>query len=99
MKLMIIRKTVFFVLLITVTTMLSAQVRALDDFENREGWVFNKADGVGVSLSVEKGMSGNALRFDYDFTKGTGYGGIQKFFPIDLPDNYEFTFYVKAESP
>ena len=25
--------------------------------------------------------------------------GIQKLFPIDLPDNYEFTFYVKAESP
>ncbi len=36
---------------------------------------------------------------DYDFTKGTGYGGIQKLFPIDLPDNYEFTFYIKAESP
>ena len=26
--------------------------------------------------------------FDYDFTKGTGYGGIQKMFPIDLPENY-----------
>ncbi len=45
------------------------------------------------------GLNGNAIRFDYDFTKGTGYGGIQKFFPIDLPENFEFTFYLKAESP
>ena len=58
-----------------------------------------KSDGVTLNLSNEKGLTGNAIRFDYDFTKGTGYGGIQKLFPIDLPDNYEFTFYLKAESP
>ncbi len=96
---MIIRNTVFLVLLITMTTMLNAQVRTLDDFENKEGWSFNKSDGVTVSLSNEKGLTGDAIRFDYDFTKGTGYGGIQKLFPVDLPDNYEFSFYVKAESP
>jgi hypothetical protein len=79
--------------------MTSAQVRILDKFENKEGWTFNKSDGVTVSLSNEKGITGNAIRIDYDFTKGTGYGGIQKLFPVDLPENYEFTFYVKAESP
>ena len=59
----------------------------------------NKSDGVNLNLSTEKGFTGTAIRLDYDFTKGTGYGGIQKLFPIDLPDNYEFTFYLKAESP
>jgi hypothetical protein len=39
------------------------------------------------------------IRIDYDFTEGTGYGGIQKLFPIDLPENYEFTFWLRAESP
>ncbi len=96
---MIIRKTVFFVLLITSTAMLTAQVTTLDDFENKEGWNFNKSDGVTVSLTNEEGMNGNAIRFDYDFTKGTGYGGIQKLFPVDLPDNYEFSFYFRADSP
>jgi len=76
-----------------------AQAKTLDSFENKDGWNFIKSDGVNVSLTNEKGITGNAIRFDYDFTKGTGYGGIQKFFPIDLPDNYEFTFYLKAESP
>lgn len=77
----------------------SAQSISLDEFESMEGWSFIQSDGVNLNLSVEKGHTGNAIRFDYDFSKGTGYGGIQKFFPIDLPENYEFSFWVKAESP
>ncbi|MHC1707842.1 MAG: discoidin domain-containing protein [Bacteroidales bacterium] len=78
---------------------LEAQVRVLEDFENREGWSYIQSDGVNLSLAIEKGLTGNAIRFDYDFTKGTGYGGIQKLFPLDLPDNYEFSFDLKAVSP
>ena len=76
-----------------------AQVKTLDQFENKDGWAIVKADGVNLNLSLEQGVSGQAIRLDYDFTKGTGYGGIQKQFPIDLPENYEFSFYLKAESP
>ena len=71
----------------------------MDDFESKSGWEFIQSDGVNLDLSLDKGLTGNAVRFDYDFTKGTGYGGIQKWLPIDLPDNYEFSFYIKAESP
>ena len=87
------------VLLFLLKTSLSAQVRTLDEFENKDGWTFIRSDGVNLKFSNEKGLTGHAIRFDYEFNKGTGYGGIQKLFPIDLPDNYEFTFYVKAESP
>ncbi|MDY0252789.1 MAG: discoidin domain-containing protein [Tenuifilaceae bacterium] len=76
-----------------------SQSLLLDAFESKNGWEFIESDGVDVNLSVEKGLVGNAIRFEYDFTKGTGYGGIQKWFPIDLPENYEFTFWLKAESP
>ena len=76
-----------------------AQIKTLDDFESSNGWNEFKADGVTLNISTDVGLNGNAIRFDYDFTKGTGYGGIQKFFPIDLPENFEFTFNVKAESP
>ncbi|MEE4176610.1 MAG: discoidin domain-containing protein [Bacteroides sp.] len=71
----------------------------LDDFENAEGWEVIQSDGVKLDVSKDEGMTGKAIRFDYDFTKGTGYGGIQKWFPIDLPENFEISFYVKAESP
>ena len=90
--------SVFF-FFVFATNLTQAQSTSLDDFEHKTGWTFIKSDGVSLSLSTEKGITGNAIRFDYDFTKGTGYGGMQKLFPIDLPDNYEFTFYVKAESP
>jgi len=87
-------------LLAQVTSTITAQVKTLDEFENNDGWYFIQSDGVKLNLTNDKqGLTGNAIRFDYDFTKGTGYGGIQKLFPIDLPDNYEFSFYVKAESP
>ena len=87
------------ILLFITAAVTDAQVRALDDFEDKNGWTFNVSDGVTLGLSNEKGFSGNAIRLDYDFEKGTGFAGIQKLFPIDLPENYEFTFYLKAESP
>jgi hypothetical protein len=99
MEKLIIKRAAALIMLVLTTTILHAQIKTLDEFENKNGWNFIKSDGVNLSLSNEKGLTGNAIRLDYDFTKGTGYGGIQKLFPIDLPDNYEFTFYVKAESP
>ena len=99
MQKLFIKRTLVLVMLALTTSVIHAQVKTLDDFENKTGWNFIKSDGVNLNLSNEKGLTGNAIRFDYDFTKGTGYGGIQKLFPIDLPDNYAFTFYVKAESP
>ncbi|MFO7574609.1 MAG: discoidin domain-containing protein [Bacteroidales bacterium] len=90
--------TVISVLLFSFSSLLS-QVILIDTFENAEGWNFIKSDGVELQLSVEEGLNGSAIRFDYDFTRGTGYGGIQKWFPINLPENYEFTFWVKADSP
>ena len=93
------KRTFALIILVLATNLIHAQIKTLDEFENKNGWNFIKSDGVNLNLSNEKGLSGNAIRFDYDFTHGTGYGGIQKLFPIDLPDNYQFTFYVKAESP
>jgi hypothetical protein len=36
---------------------------------------------------------------EFDFLKGSGYGGINKRFPMHLPDNYRFTFWLKAAAP
>ena len=73
--------------------------RILDDFENSKGWNIIRSDGVDIAISSAPGISGNALSVDYNFTKGTGYGGVQKWFPVDLPENYELSFYIKGESP
>jgi hypothetical protein len=99
MKNLVGKRSFALILMIFASQLLYAQIRTIDEFENKNGWNFIKSDGVNLNLTNEKGLTGNAVRFDYDFTHGTGYGGIQKLFPIDLPDNYEFTFYLKAESP
>lgn len=77
----------------------SAQKVLLDDFESPENWKIFKADGVNVSIEKVSGRNGNAIRLTYDFTKGTGYGGIQKAVSIKLPENFKFIFYLRANSP
>jgi hypothetical protein len=71
----------------------------LDDFESTSGWKKIEAEQVKVDISTAKGMDNNCLRLDYNFIAGSGYGGIQKKIPLTLPDNYEFSFYIKADSP
>ncbi len=94
------RKTKAWFLLLAVTSLAAtAQQRTLETFDHSSGWAYNIADGVALNVSTEEGVTGNAIRIDYDFTEGTGYGGIQKLFPIVLPENYEFTFWLRAESP
>ena len=92
-------KKIAIAILLLVCATAGAQQVTLDEFEDAEGWSFIQSDGVELNISSDTGMTGNAVRFDYVFEKGTGYGGMQKWFPIDLPDNYEFTFYIKATSP
>ncbi len=86
-----------FIILINQTTL--PQLKVLDEFESTEGWNYIKSDGVILSIENDKGTNKNSIKFEYDFTNGTGYGGIQKLFPIDLPENFEFSFNLKAESP
>ncbi|MBK7632318.1 MAG: discoidin domain-containing protein [Ignavibacteriales bacterium] len=87
------------VLIISFNNSIISQIKLLDEFDNTNDWSIIKSDGVNLSIANDEGLHDQAIRFDYDFTKGTGYGGIQKLFPTDLPENYEFTFYLKAESP
>jgi hypothetical protein len=93
--------SLFFLLLFFLNQINFSQQVSLDDFENIKDWNVFKSDGVNLTISSDAGLKGNAIRFDYDFTKGTGYGGIQHVLgePLYLPENFEFTFHLKAESP
>jgi len=98
------RYTVTVKVLLTLVSFLQAwmiqgQTMDLESFEKTDGWSFIRSDGVELELNTDMGLHGQSFRFDYNFTQGTGYGGIQKFVSVDLPDNYEFSFYLKASSP
>ncbi|HSV87123.1 MAG TPA: discoidin domain-containing protein, partial [Bacteroidales bacterium] len=78
---------------------LQAQSALLDNFESVAGWELIKSEAFAGNISLEPGKIGKAIRFDYDFTRGMGFGGIQKWFPLEIPENYELSFWIKAESP
>jgi len=93
-------KTSICVLLLVISSIASyAQTSTLEAFESLQGWELNKSDGVEASLSLVDGVHGKGIRFDYDFTKGSGYAGMWKSIPVTYPENYRFQFQLKASSP
>ncbi len=78
-------------------TLLNAQLLHTEDFENAGKWQINASEGVLLSSHSDIGYSGNGLRFDINFTLGSGYGGVFDLITLDLPENYQMTFFVKAE--
>lgn len=72
----------------------------LDDFESTQGWQNITSDeSVKIHTQTVPGKIGNALEIHFDFTKGSGFCGIQKQIPMELPDNFSFSFYLKGDAP
>ena len=46
-----------------------------------------------------KNCNANAIAFDIDFKKGSGYGGIRKTWKLNLSGNFQFSFYIKSNLP
>jgi len=76
-----------------------AQGRILDDFESPHSWTIRQTEGVRITTSKTEGKDGNCVRMAFNFRQGMGYGGINKRFPMQLPENYRFTFWLKAHAP
>jgi len=85
--------------LLSLAIQIFAQSKTLDDFSSVKGWNVFSSDGVELKISSSNGINGKCIRIDYNFQKGSGYGGIQKVIPIEYPDNFQFSFYLKAKSP
>jgi len=81
--------------LLVLASPLTAQTRALDDFESIAGWKAMPSDGVSLDLSRDQG----ALRLDFDFHGGAGYAVAHKAFALDLPANWQISFRVRAAAP
>ena len=73
--------------------------QVLDDFGALDNWKVIASDGVELKASLEPGRSGTALRIDFNFVGGGGYGGVQGKFPMILPENLSFSFNIRGEAP
>ncbi|MFK3649794.1 discoidin domain-containing protein [Lysobacter enzymogenes] len=73
--------------------------RTLDDFESAAPWKVVVSDQVTAKLRKTGGAEGAALCLDYDFNGVSGYAGLQRELPLDYPDNYQFAFQLRGDSP
>ena len=69
--------------------------RVLDDFSSVDAWQAQASDGVRSAASAADG----GLRLDFDFAGKGGYAFVRRAMPLDLPENYEISFYVRADAP
>jgi hypothetical protein len=70
----------------------------LDDFENSAPWQARASDDVMARASSVPGVAGQALRLDFDFKGHGGHAGLRRSLPLELPENYEISLYVRGQA-
>ncbi|MEO8218704.1 MAG: discoidin domain-containing protein, partial [Acidobacteriota bacterium] len=71
----------------------------VDNFDGPIDWAAAPSDGVSLKISQDDGRTGKAMRLDFDFNGGAGYAIARKKIDLDLAENYQFTFWMKADAP
>ncbi len=76
-----------------------AQTTVLDDFERIAGWEADASTDVTSRASQVAGREGGrALRLDYDFNGRSGYAFVARAIELDVPENFEISFWVRGET-
>jgi hypothetical protein len=72
--------------------------RLLDDFASLDGWTAASSQGATARLRPVPGPEGGALALDFDLSRAYGHAIARRDLALELPDNYEFTFDLRADS-
>ena len=74
--------------------------RLLDGFETLGGVDSRRLRRrQGLALRHAAGIEGRALRLDFDFGRSAGYAFVRRELPLDLPENFELSFWLRAKAP
>ena len=76
-----------------------APANVIDRFEQPATWQAAVSDGVRASVHPAAGPAGPGLRLDFDLGGTAGYAAARRALPVDLPANYEISFYLRADAP
>ncbi|MBI2515535.1 MAG: discoidin domain-containing protein [Opitutae bacterium] len=85
--------------LLLLATPALAQPRVLDEGESLSGWQAAHSEGAQASIATVPGETGRALALEFDLSRSYGYATAHKDLALELPDNYQFTFDLRADSP
>jgi hypothetical protein len=75
------------------------QTRVLDRFDTLTAWAPLASDDVSASIASAEGPHGPAMRLDFDLAGTAGYAIARRALPLDMPANYEISFYLRADAP
>ncbi len=71
--------------------------RVLDPFETLAPWAADASTDVSSAISAVDGHDGRAMRMTYDFNGRSGYAFAARAIDLDVPDNYEISFWLRGE--
>jgi len=71
--------------------------RILDPFEALTPWAADASTDVSSTLSAVEGHDGRAMRLGYDFNGRSGYAFAARALDLDVPANYEISFWLRGE--
>ncbi|MFA6440124.1 MAG: discoidin domain-containing protein [Bacteriovoracaceae bacterium] len=89
----------FIISMLATVSMLFPQTsrysEVLDNCDDAAQWLPFHSIGV----EVHHGIVDDVVKFDVNFPKGSGFGGIVRTFNESLPENFEISFMMKATVP
>tara|TARA_R110001606_G_scaffold391201_2_gene558903 strand:+ start:125177 stop:128365 length:3189 start_codon:yes stop_codon:yes gene_type:complete len=71
--------------------------RVLDPFESLTPWAADASTDVSSAISAVEGHDGRAMRLTYDFNGRSGYAFAARALDLDMPENYEISFWLRGE--
>ena len=71
--------------------------RVLDPFETLTPWTADASTDVSSAISAVAGHDGRAMRLSYDFNGRSGYAFAARAIDLDVPANYEISFWLRGE--
>lgn len=71
--------------------------RVLDPFETLTPWAADASTDVSSAISAVDGHDGRAMRLTWDFNGRSGYAFAARAIDLDVPDNYEISFWLRGE--
>ena len=71
--------------------------RVLDPFETLTPWTADASTDVSSTIATVDGHAGRAMRLTYDFNGRSGYAFAARAIDLDVPENYEISFWLRGE--
>lgn len=75
-----------------------AEIRLPDAFAELGPWTATASDDANASLVSSTDAERHALRLTFDLAGTAGYASMNRRLPLDFPDNFELSFFLRANA-